>query len=354
MNNGDTQDFSTNKEYTRRVSRKYEIRKKNRNRRVIVVVAALLLLAVGFLGVKGMGLLNQFEDRQVTINEENIGISDTTFTSKNIINIMLFGIDDRKDGTKPRSDSMMILTIDKKLGKIKLTSLMRDSYVEIDGHGKTKLNHAYAYGGPELALNTINSNFNMNISKFVTVDYYEMEKIVDSIGGITLDIKDEEELEEINNYTHDVAVLGGKEPIYLEGTGTQKLNGMQAVAYSRIRYVGNGDYERTERQRRVLSAMFDKLTDTSVLEMPSVASKLMPLVTTNLTTKDILSLGSYVVTKGIGDIEQQRFPLNTYSLGKTIKGTWYLDLDLESTAEQLHDYVYNDIIPEENNKKPFK
>lgn len=354
MKNDDTQDFSTNRDYAKRVSRKFEIRKKNRNRRIIVLISSLLLFAVGFLGMKGLGLLNQFEDRQVTIDEQNIGISDTTFTSKNIINIMLFGIDDRKDGTKPRSDSMMILTIDKKLGKIKLTSLMRDSYVNIEGHGKTKLNHAYAYGGPELALNTINTNFNMNISKFVTVDYYEMEKIVDSIGGITLEIKSEEELAEINNYTHDVAVLSNKEPIYLEGIGAQKMIGMQAVAYSRIRYVGNGDFERTERQRKVLSAMFDKLTDTSVLEMPSVASKLMPLVTTNLTTKDILSLGSYVVTKGIGDIEQQRFPLNTYSLGKTIKGIWYLDLDLESTAEQLHDYVYNDVIPVENNKKPFK
>lgn len=354
MNNGNTQDFSKNNEYMRRVSKREEIRRKNRRRRTIAAVAALLLFAVGFLGIRGLGLLNQFEDRQVTIDEKNIGISDTAFTSKNIINIMLFGIDDRKDGTKPRSDSMMILTIDKKLGKIKVTSLMRDSYVKIEGHGKTKLNHAYAYGGPELALNTINSNFNMNISKFVTVDYYEMEKIIDSIGGISLEIKSEEELQEINNYTHDVAVLGGKEPIYLKGIGMQKMNGMQSVAYSRIRYVGNGDYERTERQRKVLSAMFDKLTATSVLEMPSVASKLMPLVTTNLTTKDILSLGSYVVTKGMGDIEQQRFPLNTYSLGKTIKGTWYLDLDIESTAEQLHDYIFNDIDPVENTKKPFK
>ncbi len=143
-----------------------------------------------------------------------------------------------------RSDSIIILSIDYVHNKLKLSSVMRDTYVYVEGHGNTKINHAYAYGGPVLAIKTLNSNFDLNIKDFVAVDFEGFKKIIDILGGVEIEIKDYE--------------LPTMETVGIYEAGIYNLNGEQALAYSRIRKQGSGDYERTDRQRRVLEALFRK------------------------------------------------------------------------------------------------
>ncbi len=151
----------------------------------------------------------------------------------------------------------MIATVDKRHNKIKLASVMRDSYVPIDGYGKNKLNSAYFYGGPELAIKTLNQTFGLDISDYVTVNFSEMAAIVDAVGGVEIDIS-EAERKDANHNMIEQAAMDGSQVDTIQKAGLQTLSGMQAVGYARIRHVGNADFERTQRQRNVMQAIFKK------------------------------------------------------------------------------------------------
>ncbi len=192
------------------------------------------------------------DDKELKIDKKAESYGD------DVINIAFFGLDRRKKEEPSRSDAVMILSLDKKHKKVKLSSIMRDSYVDIEGHGKTKLNHAYAYGGPELAIKTINSNFKLNIRDFVAVDFYGLENIIDTVGGVEIPVRSDE-IKYINSYMQGTAKVENKAVQEVQNPGLQNLNGMQAVAYARIRYTSGGDYERTERQRTILTAVMNKI-----------------------------------------------------------------------------------------------
>lgn len=247
--------------------------------------------------------------------------------SYKIINIAFFGVD-RTDVNQPsRSDSIMILSIDEKNNKIKISSIMRDTYVKIKNHGETKINHAYAYGGPQLTIRTLNENLNLDIRDYVMVDFSNFAKIIDAIGGITIDVKQDE----ISSIPQIIK------------PGLQTLNGLQAVEYSRIRNTAGDDFRRTERQRTVLSVMLTKIQSLGVMEFPSVVSKLLPFTETSMNSMDIIKLGTKVFTSNIKTLEQERFPLDGYWTGKTIGGVWYLVADMKATVDQLHKFIYEDI-----------
>jgi len=264
--------------------------------------------------------------------------------SDEIINIALFGLDRRSKDEPARSDSIMILSIDKRHNKIKMSSIMRDTYVKINGHGETKINHAYAFGGPLLAIRTLNENFDLDIRDYVAVDFFNAEALIDAMGGVTIDVN-EEEIGLLNKYAESVATSEKKSVPAISTPGPQTLNGLQAVAYSRIRYTDGGDFVRTERQRTVLSAMLAKLQSLKPTEIPSAVSNLLPFSETSINSIDIMKLGSKVITTKKMVLEQQRFPLDGYCRGKTIDGVWYLVADIEATVEQLHKFVYEDIKP---------
>jgi LCP family protein required for cell wall assembly len=247
--------------------------------------------------------------------------------SNNIINIAFFGVD-RTDKDQPsRSDSIIILSIDEVHNKIKISSIMRDTYVEIENHGKTKINHAYAYGGPQLAIKTLNENFNLDIRDYVTVDFSNFEKLIDAMGGVEIDVAQDE--------IGLIPEIG--EP------GLQNLNGLQAVAYSRIRHTVGDDYRRTERQRTVLAVMFTKIQTLGVTKFPSVVSMLLPFTETSMNSIDILKIGTKVFISNIMTLEGERFPMDGYCTGETIGGVWYLVADMDATVDQLHKFIYEDI-----------
>lgn len=277
-------------------------------------------------------------DKELKIDKKAEGYGD------DVINIAFFGLDRRKKDEPSRSDAIMIVSLDKIHKKVKVSSIMRDSYVDIEGHGKTKLNHAYAYGGPKLAIQTINATYKLNIRDFVSVDFYGLEKIIDTVGGVEIPVRSDE-LKYINTYMQETAKIQGKSIQEVQNPGTQSLNGMQAVAYARIRYTSGGDYERTERQRTVLTAIMNKVKKLGPTELPKVVTALLPNVESSLSSTEIMKMGTSVFSLGVENVEQQRFPLDDYCKGKLIDGVYYLLFDEEKTINQMHKYIFEDIKP---------
>lgn len=304
----------------------------------LCVILAIAIVGGGYV----IGLLNKMDN--VKLNKDNLGIVEDEFKQydnvNKIKNIALFGID-ATDGETGRSDSIMVATLDPVHNKLKVTSIMRDSYVSIDGHGQDKINHAYAFGGPELSIKTLNENFGLNIEDFISVNFSSLPKIINILGGIDLQITDEE-LEYINGYIDDINAKDGTNSSHIGYSGVQHVDGTQALAYSRIRYTSGGDYERTQRHRTVLDALFNKLTSTPVSSYNSLLNEVLPYVQTNLNATDILSLGTKVL--GIGNnLEQDRFPRDGYGEGAMIDGVYYLTFDKETVKKQMRDYIFNDI-----------
>ena len=296
---------------------------------ILGVIISILLVTIGGIYSYGNHLFNEIE--KIEIDKSNVGIKDEveeklSAYSDSVINIALFGID-AEDGGVGRSDSIIIATIDTTHKKLKLTSIMRDSYVTIEGHGDDKINHAYAFGGPQLAIKTLNENFDLNIDDFVAVNFTTLPKIIDMLGGVTIDITSEE-----------VSHIPG-----IDTAGTYTLTGEQALAYSRIRYASGGDYVRTDRQRTVLSKVFEKILSINFTQYPSLLSEILPMVQTNLDYSEILNLGNEVLKMRVTTLEQERFPRDGYCEGKMIDKIYYLTFDKENTVQQLHDYIFEDI-----------
>ena len=243
------------------------------------------------------------------------------------------------DNERARSDSIIIATIDNNTKKLKLSSIMRDTFVDIPGYGEQKINAALALGGPELLMKTIKENFNFTLDKYVMVNFWGFEDIIDGIGGIEVDVKDYE-IPEINKYIGEVRDV--KSPP-LTTPGLQHLDGQQALAYARIRKVGNGSYERTERQRRVLDIVAEKMMDVSVTKYPGLLYDLLPSVKTNIEPLTLLNY-AYTVSKfGELKFEQLQIPATELSQGGLYRNKgWVLLIDKEQNGKILNDFIYND------------
>lgn len=312
---------------------------------ILAIVLVVILGAVGGVYFYGNYLFNKME--KVEIDKDNIGITEEVEEklykyNDSIINIALFGVD-AVDGGVGRSDSIMIATLDTVNKKLKLTSIMRDSYVAIDGHGNDKINHAYAFGGPQLAIKTLNENFDLNIEDFASVNFETLPKIIDKIGGIELDI-DADELKYINGYISNLNNINGTSEPEIESTGLQHVSGTQALAFCRIRYTSGGDYKRTERHREVLTKILEKIETLPATSYPSLLSDILPMVNTSLDYSKILELGTEVLKLGDSSMELERFPRDEYCEGKLINEIYYLTFDKETTVNQLHNYIFEDKI----------
>lgn len=296
-----------------------------------VLISILVVIAIIFSGGYFYIHNKLSKMNKVEIDKADLGISQDISTNYNntdkIKNIALFGVD-APDGENGRSDSIMIATIDPVHKKLKLTSIMRDSYVNIPDRGLDKINHAYAFGGPQLAIKTINENFGLNIEDYMTVNFSSLPIIIDALGGVDITITDEE-----------VSHIPG-----ISSAGTYTLTGDQALAYSRIRYAEGGDYKRTERQRTVLEGLFAKALSMPASSYVSILDTVLPYVQTNMSSSTILSIGTKALTSFEGQLEQQRFPLDGYCEGEMIDGVYYLTFDVETTKQQFMDYIFKDTL----------
>lgn len=319
-------------------------KKRGKNKILIgfLVVFVIILGGIGAAAIYGYSFFDKINT--VDIDSDDLGIDPETdkklSSYSNIENIALFGVD-VEQGDVGRSDSIMILTLDKNNNKVKLTSIMRDSYVNIIGRSKDKLNHAYAYGGAQLAMQTLNNNFDLNIKDFASVNFSGLQKIIDILGGVEVTIT-QDEIPYLADYVNSINSFTNEKAETIKTPGTYNLNGTQALAYTRIRYTEGNDYKRTERQRTVLTQVFEKIKQTSVTEWPSLLNEILPLVETSMDTSKILGLGNSIIKMGNIQVEQERFPLDEECEGTTIGGVYYLQFDEEATVASLHDYIFED------------
>ncbi|MPQ44459.1 LytR family transcriptional regulator [Clostridium tarantellae] len=261
----------------------------------------------------------------VSIDKNNVSANkELKNKCKNIKNIALFGVD--SDKNNGRSDSIMILTLDEVHNKLKLTSIMRDSYVNIPGYEKDKINHAYAYGGPELALKTINENFNLDVTDFISVNMESIKSIIDKLSGVEIPIK-EDEVEFISE---------------IKEAGVHKLNGEQVLSYARIRHVEGGDARRTERHRIILSSLFEKLKGTNLKEYPSLINEFLPYVQTNLSSTDLINLATNFAKLIPNGLNTARFPKDEQMKQLYKNGVYYLAFD-DNMKLQIQNYIFEDI-----------
>lgn len=286
---------------------------------------------------------------QINKSNDALGISQkaamrSEHTSNPIINLALFAVDRRNNDTEGNSDVVMVISIDPVTGKLKMSSLLRDTYVKIDGKGLDKLNAAYASGGAQLAIKTINQNFGLDIRDYINVDFFSAAKIVDALGGVNVNIKPAE-LPFLNNYLKEIAIIENIPAVPVINSGLQKLNGKQTVAYTRIRGVGRGDYDRTERQRTVLVALFSKMQGAGPNVFPVFMNQILPNLETSMSTMTLFTIGSNILNSKTKIIEQARFPSDAASKGERINNIWYLNTDLKATSLSINDFIYKGIKP---------
>ena len=332
---------------------------KRKGRGLNIALIILLLIIVIIAAIFG-GAYWYVEDKlgkmqQVKISDEELQINDEVEESlSGYRNIAIFGVDSRSSnlGKGNRSDCIIIASINEKTKEVKLASVYRDTYVQIQGHGLDKINHAYSYGEAPLALGTLNTNLDLNVKEFVTVNFDAVAEAVDELGGVQINVE-QNEIEYLNMYQIETSKVTGKEIKQVTKSGLQTLNGVQAVSYGRIRYTAGGDYKRTERMRDVIEAMLKKLQTKSIGEINTLLDNILPKIYTNISTGSIISeipsITKYKITDSIG------WPYNTK--GKTMT-LWYgIPITLESNVVQLHqelfgesDYKVSDTIKEISNK----
>jgi LCP family protein required for cell wall assembly len=260
------------------------------------------------------------------------------------INIALFAVDRRNKQQQGNSDVIIIVTIDQVTKKLKMSSILRDTYVNIEGKGMDKLNAAFAVGGPQLAIKTLNQNFAMDIKEYINVDFFGTAKMIDALGGVNVTVKPEE-LPFLNTYLKEISIIENIPPVNVNNPGNQLLTGKQAVAFTRIRAVGRGDFERTERQRTVLVAIFKKLQGAGSAIFPVFMSKILPNMETSMSSMTLFKIGSDILGSNSKVIEQARFPLDKFSKGIRVNDIWYLSADLKANSAALHNFIYNNINP---------
>lgn len=260
-------------------------------------------------------------------------------TDGDVYNIILAGLDTTTEGWIGNTDSMILISINYRLHRISMISLMRDTYVHIPGIGNRKLNAAYPNGGGPLMVETIEENYKIDIDRYVTVNFGSMIDIIDEIGEIELTFTEAEANNANKSIKQQCRILGLKSKNYLiPGEGTYMCNGMQAVAYARIRKVGNSDYQRTERQREVLMKMLENVKEMGLDDLDRIATRILPLLTHNVPESEFWGLLAKAPTLLNYNIIQDRIPYDGmyYSYNGNLVPDW------EKTVRKLKETIYGE------------
>ena len=310
-------------------------------------IIVLVVLMGGLFVYAKLGKLNH-----ETINEEELDVNESVTENqvmKGYTTIALVGIDSRDDKLKSdwNSDTMIIASINNDTKKVKLVSVYRDTYLclgeDEDGNNSYGLaNSAYCTGGAKKMINMLNKNLDMNISDFVTVNFQAVAETVELLGGIDVEMK-KEEVVHLNNYCVETSEVTGMDYTPLkEIEGVHHLNGVQAVAYARIRKTSGNDFRRAARQREVIYKIVEKAKNSSIATLNTVLDKIFPMIYTSLTEKEILSMGMDMLSYDIED--QTGFPFD-HLYGDTVKEAMdgvdcVLPITLESNVIKLHEFLY--------------
>lgn len=319
-----------------KTSKKEQLKKKRKKRRILFAIEALFLIIVIPL------LFFYYKIGQIpTYDMSGVVLEQNEYYDRNIseyTNIALFGVDSRANELteKTRTDCIIIASINNTTKEVKLSSIYRDTFVYIKDHGYTKLNHAYAYGGPALAISTLNKNLDLSITDFATINFSALSNVIDALGGIEIEIT-EDELKYVNAYAKDVAKINGTTVEKIPSAGLQTLNGTQATGYCRVRYTSGGDFTRAQRQRTVIEQIVKKAKSSNPVKLYNIMNEILPQIYTSLDTNEILKLASGVLSYKITD--NFGFPFEKET--PTINGASVVTANtLSSNVTLLHEKLF--------------
>lgn len=322
-------------------------RKKKRQGLAAVLIIEVIIILILVIGIQINNTLNKVQrdanqDDEILTNKDTVPTkpveADEDTDQDTYRNLVIFGVDSRenilKEGTN--SDTIIVVSINQRTKAVKLVSIYRDTYSYIPEEGYDKINASYRIGGYSLALSTINKNFDLNIQEYITVNFRAVVQTIDMLGGITLDIT-EEELKYLNGYVRELNRINDTKVPGLKKAGTQMVNGTQATAYARIRYTEGGDFMRTQRQRVVLQRIFDKVKSSDLSTINAIINEVLPQVSTNLSNLEILTLAKDIFFYDI--VDQTGFPFekdaHTYR-----KVSYVFPIDLEANTSKLHEFLF--------------
>lgn len=330
-------------------------KKKSKIKRVIITILIVIMMLIATLlgAIVGYGynMLMQIKPDN-TVDKNNIEINEGVESATGCFNILLYGVDARSqknsyDGSL--SDVIMIVSINQDTKKVKIASVYRDTYLQ-DGKTKSfdKITHAFGSGGPTLSMSIINRNLDLDIQNYVAINFNVVVDVVDAVGGVTLDLTSEEAYH-INAYIDEVNKDTGHKSEHITKAGTYTLDGVQATAYARIRYTAGGDWKRTERQRQVLDLAFAKIKKMGLSDLNRLANTVLSQVSTNISTKQILSLATQASSYEIEETKGWPFEVADYQPN----GVWYgVPRNLEKQVTQLHEFLFDeeDYVPSDTVK----
>lgn len=325
-------------------------RKARKRRKIIIfsveIVLILVLLGVVYTVLKATGgqgpSIAEWDDSDIVVNKDVQEKNENAEEEDPYWTIALFGVDASTSDqlyTGSRSDSTMIASINKETGEIKLVSIYRDTYLNVGTDKYAKSNAAYSAGGAKQAINMLNMNLDLSIDDFVTVGYQALTDVIDGLGGVWIDV-DSEEIKHINNYQIGVSETLKCDYTPVTETGYQKLDGLQATAYCRIRQTLGDDFKRAERQREVLKAIEAEAKNASLSTLTSTFSEAMPNIYTSIGQDDIIALLGKIADYKIS--EENGFPQSTLRTTAIIggQGDCVIPTDLTANVVWLHEFLY--------------
>lgn len=319
-------------------------RKKNKKNKIIIFAIEIIVLVALLVG---LFIYSRMSKVEITgeIDKEDVNIdldSETAEVLEGYTNIALFGLDNRTTGNYDggNSDCIMIASINNDTKEIKLLSIYRDTFLNVKDDTYNKINSAYSYGGAKGAIAALNKNLNLDITNYVAVDFGAVVDAVDLLDGIELTITDEEAKIMNDNYIDEINKVTDHSSSKLSGGGTYTVDGVQALAYCRIRYTAGDDFKRTERQREVLSKMIEKAKGSSISTVSSLINSMVGEISTSFTSKEMLALASKTMDYEVADTHGWPFELCTGSYGS--KGSLVVPTDLETNVKELHEYLFEE------------
>ena len=329
----------------RKNSRRYQKRAAARRRRNTIFIVEIVLLLILAVVLFFMSKLSKIEKTKLDMDKIEVN-EDISQESRKIMKgyqtIAMFGLDNRSNGnlSQGRSDVIMLANINNDTKEVKLVSVYRDTYLDTGDGIFQKCNAAYAKGGPEQAISMLNVNLDLNITDYVTVDFNSIIECVDLLGGVDMEITDDE-ASLMTGYIRELNELTGNKAENLTQGGTYTLNGVQACAYARIRYGGGDDYRRTERQRTVLTAMVKKAQQSDLTTVNKLINEVCGDIQTSFSNAELLALASQVFQYSIGDTTGFPFAKTTKVLSKKT-GDVVIPCDLSDNVKELHIFLYED------------
>ncbi len=319
------------------LSRK-QIRRKRRRRILIFEVILLLVLIAGLFVWTKFGMIGYDNITEVRTNEMT---TETVEMLKGYTNIALFGVDNRSNGDfdTGHSDSIMVCSINNDNKEVRIVSIFRDTLLEVKEDSLQKATNAYQYGGPEGAIEMLNTNLDLDITDYVSVDFNALTEAVDAVGGVEIELTDEEAKIMNVNYIPEVAKVTGKTSNLVSG-GLQTLDGVQATSYCRVRYTAGNDFKRAERQRTVVSKLVEKAKQASLIEINDLINAIFPNIKTSISASELISLAKEY--KDYELVDTTGFPFTKRSATIKSKGSVVVPTTLESNVRDLYAYLFDD------------